>query len=120
MKRLISICVVLFLLMILCIFLFNKIRKENEFIEKEKEPESIYTEIPTEESDKISKESEYKYYILETEGRLTVYEAIYHGVFMETAIKATYLPDHLREELKEGIYFKTEKDMFDFLESYSS
>ena len=106
--------------MILCIFLFNKIRKDKEFQKNKIETELTQTEVQTEENSQSLKKEEYKYYILEIEGRISVFETTNHSIFLDTAIKAAYLPDHLREELKEGIYFKTEKDMFDFLESYSS
>ena len=120
MKRQIVICVVLFLVLIIFVLLLGSISNSNSPKDSEKETEQIQTEMQTEETTKISKDFEYGYYILESEGRLTVYETTNHTVFLETAIKASLLSDEMKEKLKNGIYFKTDKDMYDFLESYSS
>ena len=41
-------------------------------------------------------------------------------VFLKTSIPANTLSAHLQEELKSGIRFETEADLYSFLESYSS
>ena len=120
MKRQIIICVILITLLVFFIFLFNKIIKRDENHGNGIETERIYTENNTDKATEISKDSGYRYVIMEEEGRLTVYETTYNTIFMDTAIKAIYLPEELQEDLLDGIYFETDKDMFDFLESYSS
>jgi hypothetical protein len=39
---------------------------------------------------------------------------------METGIEASLLPIEVQAQLDFGIYFKTDVELFDFLESYSS
>ena len=40
--------------------------------------------------------------------------------YMETGIESDCLPIELQEKLTNGIFFQTEKELYDFLESYSS
>ena len=120
MKRQIIICVCLLFLLILIVFAFVKMGTRDELPDNETETEQETTENNRAEVTEITKETGYKYRIVEEEGRLTVYETKYKTVFLETAIKALYLPEEIQEDLIDGIYFETDKDMFDFLESYSS
>ena len=62
----------------------------------------------------------YAYIIFERDGRLSVYYGDNETLYMETGILKEYLPEELREELKVGIRFATQDELFDFLESYSS
>ena len=119
-KRQIIICVILIIFLLLFVFLLNKIKERNDSNENGNGTEQILTEKHTEKATEILKNSGYKYVIIEEEGRLTVYETTNQTVFLETAIKVKYLPSELQEDLLDGIYFETDKDMFDFLESYSS
>ena len=108
------------MLLILLLFIFNRIIKGNDNQENMNTTEQINTENDTEKVTEISKESGYRYVIVEEEGRLTVYDTKNNTIFLETAIKAILLPDELQEDLLDGIYFETDNDMYDFLESYSS
>ena len=77
------------------------------------------------ELEKITSEAKvetvpYLFYILEQDHRLVVYEAKTGRLYMDTGIFANDLPAELYEELKIGIFFETEADLYDFLESYSS
>lgn len=120
MKRQIIICVVLFVLLIFFLVTFRNMINRNEISTSETETEQRNTESATEEVTEILKESIYKYMIVEEEGRLTVYETKNRSVFIETAIKVKFLPYELQDDLLDGIYFESEEDMLDFLESYSS
>ena len=39
---------------------------------------------------------------------------------METAIELDVLPLEIQEKIDSGIFFQTEQELYDFLESYSS
>lgn len=118
MKRQISISIFLALLVSILAWLYIKIN--NEMNPKE---HTITTEnhILEEPSTTISKESiVYEYYIKEEHNKLVVYRYKNHEKFMETSIKSEDLPEFLQERLKTNIFFETEGELYDFLESYSS
>ena len=118
MKRQISVSVFLAILVIVLTWLYIKYNNETEPKEIQIETEN---EISKEESITISQEYlSCLYYIKEIDGRLVVYEAKNHAVFMETSIETFTLPVEIREKLDAGIYFQTEAELYDFLESYSS
>lgn len=62
----------------------------------------------------------YKYCVIEEDSYLVVYMSNMKDVFLKTSIPANTLSAHLQEELKSGIRFETEADLYSFLESYSS
>ena len=86
---------------------------------KEKGPQAS---IPkeTEEEHKELQEETYKYEIRMIEENLCVYKVLTGELFLETSIKLHELPEEVKTRLKQGIRFKTDKEMYDFLESYSS
>ena len=104
------------------VFIFIKMRNEGKLPKKESQLEQRITETQTEDDVlEISKEvTNYKYYVIEEDGRLTVYEIATKEIFMETDIQIWLLTDQQQMNLENGIYFETEEDLFDFLESYSS
>ena len=119
MKRQIIICVFLLVLTGTMLFIIITIKQENNVPDNEKEIKHT-TESTIEEATEIINEYQYKYYMTEDQGRLTVYDNETKTVFLETAIKSTYLPQEIREDLSDGIYFESDRDLYDFLESYSS
>ena len=123
MKRQIIICVFVSLILILMVLLFVIFRNDNKMPENETQSSQITTEISTKEdvAIEISQElTNYKYFVIEEDGRLTVYETASKKIFLETDIQTWLLTEQLQKNLSNGIYFETEKDLFDFLESYSS
>ena len=50
----------------------------------------------------------------------TIYDTKTEELFMETGIEVSLLPIEVQAQLDFGIYFKTDVELFDFLESYSS
>lgn len=62
----------------------------------------------------------YAYLIIEQDGVLVVYESDGATVFFETNIRIKNLDTGLQEKIKEGLPFANEKELYDFLESYSS
>lgn len=51
---------------------------------------------------------------------LTVYDEKRKNVILYTDIRLDALPEQLKQEIIDGKYFKTEQDLYHFLESYSS
>lgn len=88
----------------------------------EDQKETDYTELPSkEETVESSRElSGFSYAIVEEDGYLTVYEKDLRTVFLYTGIPFRSLPEDLKEEILRGKLFKTESDLYLFLENYSS
>ena len=121
MKRQVLICVFLSLILILLVIAFIKMRNADKLPGNETELSHILAETETEEAKEISQEyTNYKYYVKDDDGRLTVYETKTKNIYMETAIEVYHLPESIRTNLQNGIYFETEEELYDFLESYSS
>ena len=69
----------------------------------------------------ISQEYEvFSYYIKDDDGRLVVYDTKTQSIFAQTGIETDTLPVELQSELDTGLFFQTEEDLYNFLESYSS
>lgn len=118
MKRQMSVSIFLAILVIVLTWIYIKFSNETETKENNIQTEN---DISKEESVTISQEYlSYPYYIKEKDGRLIVYESKNQQIFMETSIDVFSLPEEILEKLDSGIYFQTEGDLYDFLESYSS
>ena len=118
MKRQMSISIFLAVLVIALAWLYIKFSNETRVEDK-----SITTEndIKNEQSITISQEYiMFPYYIKSEYGRLVVFESENSEVYMETGIEIDMLPTDLQEKVQSGIFFKTEAELYDFLESYSS
>lgn len=61
-----------------------------------------------------------KYYLKEKEGYVVVYREDKTTIFETTGIALSSLPEVLQAEIQEGKYVKTEKELYSFLENYSS
>ncbi len=122
MKRQILICVFLSFVLILLVFVFVKMRNEDKLPKSETELSRLTAETDTEDNavESANEFTNYKYLVIEEDGRLTVYITATKEIFMETDIQIKLLTEQLQENLRNGIYFETERDLFDFLESYSS
>jgi hypothetical protein len=118
MKRQISVSIFLAILVIALAWLYIKFNNETNPKEN-----TITTEnhILDEPATTISQEYfSYKYYIKVEHEKLVVYKSKNHGIFMETSIEKDMLPQDVQERLKIGIFFESEEELYDFLESYSS
>ena len=118
MKRQISVSIFLAIILILFVLLYIRFRNETKLKE-----ESIYTEneISKEEAVPISQEQiTSKFYIKENHGRLVVFQTKNGEIYMETSIEFQTLPNELQDKIMNGIFFQSESDLYDFLESYSS
>ena len=120
MKRQISISIFLAILVILLAFLYIRLFNANKLDEKGKN-EQLVENVTEHPSVPISQEYQiYPFFIKEEYGRLVVFETKTQGYYMDTGIESYHLPSALQEELKTGIFFKTEAELYDFLENYSS
>lgn len=120
MKRQISISVFLSILVILLAFLyirfFNDTKPENNGNNEQLVEE--LTEAPSLVSGQ--EYTNYLYYIKDEDGRLVVFQTKTQEYYMDTGIEKDVLPEDLQEKLETGLFFATEKELYDFLESYSS
>lgn len=125
MKKGISICFFVAVLLLLLLFLV--------FVKQEKDVPKDEPEIVTEERivGKAEGETEpltesmhvvenEKYYLKENDGYLAVYHAATDEIYCETNIKFELLSAEMQEKIRKGISFQTEAELYDFLESYSS
>ena len=60
------------------------------------------------------------YYLKEKNGYIVVYLADGETFYESTGILAESLPEELREEVSRGKYMETTKELYGFLENYSS
>ena len=118
MKRQISVSIFLAIVLISLAWLYIKF--SNETSPKEN---VITTENDVSKESSMPMSQEYiscKYYMKDEQGKLVVYENKNHEIYMETSIEIELLPESLKEELKTGVFFQTDAELYDFLESYSS
>ena len=119
MKRQISISIFFAICLILLVWLYIKFYNENQLSDPK-----ISTEMEQEENeDSIEISQQYisfLYYIKDEQGKVVVYTVKNQEFYMETGISTYTLPASIQAELETGIFFETEAELYDFLESYSS
>jgi len=119
MKRQISISIILAILVIALTWLYIKFSNDTQLNDKGVLTKENQTE--TENSLAISQTYvSYIYYIKDDDGRLVVYEAKTQNVYAQTGIETDTLPLEIQLHLDTGIFFESEEDLYNFLESYSS
>ena len=117
MKRQTSISIFLAILVILLALLYIKFTNDTQ----QKKDGTLTNEEKTEDALEISQNYvTYLYYVKEEQGRLVVYEVKTQEIFAQTSIQTKYLPEDINQQLEAGIYFESESDLYNFLESYSS
>lgn len=62
----------------------------------------------------------YQYYLTEKQGCVSIYLDDKETLYENTSIRLSSLPNALKTEIKNGKYIRTEKELYDFLENYSS
>ena len=118
MKRQMSISIILSILVIVLAWLYIK-----DFNKRRENNDNLVTEnnISKEEAITISQEYEnFDFYIKSEDGSVSVFHVKTQELFMETGIETYTLPNEIRNQLNSGIFFETEDELYDFLESYSS
>ena len=114
MKKQISVCIFLSIVLIALVFAFIKFNNGKE------QEHTQLTEEATDSLEISQKYTQYMFYVIEEDTHLVVYETKNDNLYMETGISAKDLPLELQKDLKMGFFFETERDLYDFLESYSS
>lgn len=117
-KRQISVSIFLAILLIILAWLYikfsNETRVKNDFLTTE-------NDVVNEPSITISQDYITSLYYLKVEyGRVVVFESKNKSIYMETGIEVYTLPSEIQEKLESGIFFQSEQELYDFLESYSS
>lgn len=123
MKKQISICIILSIVVILLALLYIKISNDTSPENKQNSSENSTSHTEEDSTNSIISSNEYiayNYCAKIDNGRVSIYDAKLQTIYMETAIEVRFLSEEIRKELETGIYFKTEEELFDFLESYSS
>lgn len=118
MKRQVSVSIFLAVLVIALAWLYIKFNNETQ-----PKNQNITTENDVSKEESITISQEYlvcPYFIKVEYGRLVVYLSKTQEIFMETAIEFDTLPLDIQQKLDSGIFFQTEQELYDFLESYSS
>ena len=117
MKRTIGICILVVFLILILILIANGVSNDVD-IENSTENQIAPDTEETTPSSRMT--SNYEFIMLEEDGRLTVYYADMSAVYLNTGISVHGLDKAVYEQLEHGIRFENEKELFDFLESYSS
>lgn len=122
MKRQISICIFLAIIVIVLTLLYIKFNNETGKNETENHTEQVEnaTENNTQSITSSNEYVTYYFYAKNDNGRISIYDVKTQTLYMETGIEVGLLTEELQQALESGIYFKTEEELYDFLESYSS
>ena len=122
MKRQISICIFLAIVVIALTLLYIKFSNETARNKLPDNTENVEktTENNTQSIISSNEYITYYFYAKNDNGRISIYDVKTQTLYMETGIEVGLLTEELQQELESGIYFKTEEELYDFLESYSS
>ena len=119
MKRTNSICIFLcigLVALVLIFFAFAKIsdKEEEQPVEEDRMLLTENSSIPS------ASEQQAKYMVLLENDTVVVYEIVDWKKYLTTDITKERLPEDVVEDLRDGMDFFSEKDLFAFLENYSS
>lgn len=128
MKKKTGICLftgMIFLLLILVVYLLSiqqntGIGKENLTASTEKISDENDTEQIVRSTEIIAICEPYTYVIKQKNGVLVVYQSDGVTEFFETNIRIRDLDADMVEKIENGIFFSDDRELYDFLESYSS
>lgn len=125
MKRQVSICILLSILVLVMVLFGIRFNKDSQQNNKQENSDNIEnTQQTTEDNSQAvpSSKEYYKYYFYaqNTDGHVEIYDIKSQTLYMETGIETETLPEAVRLQLEERIYFENEEQLYSFLESYSS
>lgn len=118
-KKMISICFLFVVLAAASLWIDRSIHRSFETPQPELSAVTE-TEAGQEVTASMSSIAPAKYYLAEQDGKIVVYQADQTTIYFETSIATDSLPQTLLDELSDGICFTTEKELYEFLENYSS
>lgn len=119
MNRKTGICIFIIVLAVLLVTAWLLHRRSS----LQNEPAAGTENVTQEETTVVASTTEkplYAFLLCEQDGMLVVCLGDGETIYMETGIRASQLPDSLREELSDGIGFSDEESLFAFLENYAS
>ena len=95
-----------------------RIRQESEVtVEMEKEPADKPEETVRTEGEALKEDC---YYLMEINGYIVVYLSDKKTPYEYTDILYDELPEKIRDEIRNGKYIENTRDLYSFLENYSS
>ena len=118
MKKMISICFLFVLVIAGALWIDADIQQNAKMQEKiAGEDTGDTTEEAAESMSYVSND---KYYLTSEDGRIVIYESDRNTLYCETAIRTEHLPKQIKESIADGMTFQSEKELYEFLENYSS
>lgn len=119
MKKTIGICFFAGGLLLCVLGLFFLLKPEKEELPSEVIMAEETEELP-EAAESMTVQEPYAYMIQAKDGVLVVYEQDGKTVYFETAIRLDALEETVQEKVIAGMRFYDERELYGFLESYSS
>ena len=92
--------------------------REQEECTAQEQPER--TEASAAPDSVVNDTGSHEYYLVEEDGRVTIYRIEGQTLFEYTGITVDSLPEELQGEIAHGKRVSGEKELYDFLENYSS
>lgn len=121
MKRQISISIFLALLVIFLTLLYIKVVNESKSEYSTEENKQLVQQKNTDSAISISQEYvTYLYYVKDEDGWLVAFHCKTGERYMDTGIATETLSEEMQAKAESGFFFKTEAELYNFLESYSS
>ena len=94
--------------------------QEREQEERTAQEQPERTEASAAPDSVVNDTGSYEYYLVEEDGRVTIYRIEGQTLFEYTGITVDSLPEELQGEIAHGKRVSGEKELYDFLENYSS
>ena len=123
MKKTMSIClftVILVVCFVGGIFLWSSMEKPVDETELAEDMEQMTETEDVMLVESMQVQENYRYFLVEEDGFLVVYEQDGETILFETNISLHGIDEEARQLLQEGIWLTDESELYDFLESYSS
>lgn len=94
--------------------------QEREQEERTPQEQPERTEASAAPDSVVNDTGSHEYYLVEEDGRVTIYRIEGRTLFEYTGITVESLPEELQGEISHGKRVSGEKELYDFLENYSS
>ena len=94
--------------------------QEREQEERTAQEQPERTEASAAPDSVVNDTGSHEYYLVEEDGRVTIYRIEGRTLFEYTGITVESLPEELQGEIAHGKRVSGEKELYDFLENYSS
>lgn len=98
--------------------LFLLLAWKNRTFQRIENYDSVYSNTMRQNEKKVA--GDYLYLLKVEDGYVSVYYAKSDLLYDKTSIKLETLPTEIQEELKQGKLIRTQEELYDFLENFSS